>query len=130
MTPTSLSLAGGNRFIRKLPDKRALGYLHKLHTPLSEEGLRKLSKVYDHRLPSEYENFLRWSNGASLFDNNVYLYGLVDTLDRSLSPDAQQPISIEMANVGFRADNQDRWSVGWMTIGSIVGQDSTRFNRT
>jgi hypothetical protein len=121
---TSLALAGGNRFIRKLPDKRALGYLHKLHTPLSAEQLRKLSEVVDHRLSSEFEDFLRWSNGASLFDNNVYLCGHVDRVDRSLSLDAQQPISIEMENLGFRAENQDRWNFGWMKIGSIVGQDS------
>ena len=60
----------------------------------------------------------------SLFDNNVLIFGLVTNLNRSLSPDAQQSISIETENVSFRVENRDRWSVGWMKIGAIIGENS------
>ncbi len=119
---TSLTLAGGNRFIRKLPDKRSLGYLHKLYTPLTDEGVRRLSDALGYCASAEFEDFLRWSNGASLFDNNIQIFGLVERLNRSLSPDDQQPISVETENLNFRVENDNRWSDGWLRIGSITGE--------
>lgn len=121
---SSLKLKGGNRFIRKLPNDRSLSYLHKLHTPLDDERLGKLFEALDRLVSAEFDNFLRWSNGASLFDNNLLLFGFVEKISRDLSTDTQQPISIVTENIALRTENHARWDDGWLKVGSVVGENS------
>lgn len=123
--PTSLKLENGNRFIRKLPDDRSLGYLHKLFTPLDDAGLESLHQALEQPLPADFTSFLQWSNGACLFDNKIYLFGLIGSLSRDLSPEKQQPISIDDNNRIFAATNGARWAEGWRVIGSVVGWSSS-----
>lgn len=118
---SSLHLRNGHRFIRKLPDDRSLGYLHKLYPPLDAYGVQRMNGAIGRRLPEEFESFLMWSNGASLFDNQVYIFGFVESLTRGIEVEKQQPISIVDANRDFPADRRDD---GWTRIGSVVGWDS------
>jgi hypothetical protein len=121
---SSLRLKGGNWFIRKLPGDRSLGYLHKLHTPLTHDHVNDLEVAIGRDFPTQFSDFLQWSNGASLFDNRVYLYGRADSISRGISPDKQMPISLGTANLVFSAANQSRWQEGWMLVGSVVGQEA------
>jgi hypothetical protein len=74
--------------------------------------------------PHHWRDFLRWSNGASLFDNRVYLFGRVAGVSRSIDPDQQQPISLVSTNDVLKAMHQRRWADGWMLIGSVTGWDA------
>ncbi|MEG3123916.1 SMI1/KNR4 family protein [Sphingomonas sp. GB1N7] len=121
---TSLKIDGGNRFIRKLPDDRPLGYLHKFHAPLDNSGLGRVREGFGRPLPMQFEDFLQWSNGASLFDNQIYIFGFVEDFSRSLEPEKQQPISIIDKNRIFSSLHSDCWRDGWMLIGSAVGWSS------
>jgi hypothetical protein len=118
---SSLTLRTGSRFIRKLPDERSLGYLHRLYAPLHEGTCAPLLR----RLPSEYLDFLKWANGAALFDNCLALYGYVETVTRDPTPEAVTAISITWKNEIFAAMEQRRWDEGWTAIGSLVGWDVT-----
>lgn len=121
---SSLKMRGGNRFIKKLPDDRSLGYLHKLHGPLSNVEIERICDGIGRRLPAQMESFLCWSNGASLFDNQIYLFGLAESVSRSLAPETQKPISIVDKNRIFSAARHRRWNDGWIHVGSIVGWDA------
>lgn len=122
---SSLKMSGGNRFIRKLPDDRSLGYLHKLHGPLGKVEIGRICDGIGRRLPAQLESFLHWSNGASLFDNRIYLFGLAEgAFSRSLAPEMQKPISIVNQNRIFSAAKSRRWNDGWIHVGSIVGWDA------
>ncbi|MEO7690063.1 MAG: SMI1/KNR4 family protein [Sphingomonas sp.] len=121
---SSLNLTSGNRLIRKLPDDRSLGYLHKLYAPLDDTVLERMSDAIGRRLPEEFQSFLKWSNGASLFDNQLYIFGSVARLSRNVDPEKSQPISIEDTNRAFSMTQSGRWHEGWTHIGSVVGWDS------
>ena len=122
---TSLRLATGARFIRKLPDDRSLGYLHKLFSPITSVDQEKLQSTLGRRLPAQYQEFLQWANGASLFDNGIYLLGFSENLSRSTEIGDQAAISITWENEVFSATKPERWEGGWTKVGSAVGWDST-----
>jgi hypothetical protein len=118
---SSLRLPSGSRFVRKLPDNRSLGYLHRFYSPLSAETDATLFR----RLPDEYINFLQYANGAALFDNTVALYGHVETVTRSTEPETATAISISNENEVFSIVEPERWDQGWTKIGGLVGWDSS-----
>lgn len=118
---SSITLANGGRFIRKLPDDRPLGYLHKFYAPLSDIAL--LGSMVS-RLPDSYIAFLQWANGASLFDNTLSLYGYVRNIARSSAPEFAAPISLNHGNEIFAAVKHQRWMRGWTEIGAVMGWSS------
>ena len=121
---TSLRLSTGARFVRKLPDDRSLGYLHKLHAPITARNLETLQSVLGQRLPAQYRDFLSWANGGTLFDNTIYLHGFVETFTRSIEPERQDPICILSENRALSDSASFRREEGWIRIGSAVGWDS------
>jgi hypothetical protein len=118
---TSVVLSTGARFIRKLPDGRPLGYLHKLFAPLLAPDLGELYVTLGRDLPSEFEAFLSWANGATLFDNLLFLYGAGGNFSRERELEDQSALSIIEANEFL---DQDRWEAGWTRVGSVVGWNS------
>ena len=124
---TSVTLPNGSRFIRKLPDERPLGYLHKLFAPLSPAGLMSLSTMLGRRLPAQFEAFLGWSNGATLFDNSFCIFGFQEGLavSRSIELEAQTAINIAWENEIYACVHPQQWNEGWIRIGSVTGWDST-----
>lgn len=117
---SSLRFQTGNRFIRKLPDQRSLGYLHKFYAPLADAARADLLR----RLSSAYLDFLKWANGAALFDNCIALFGHVEPITRDSAPEAVTAISISRENEIFALVEPRRWDEGWTKIGSLVGWDS------
>lgn len=65
------------------------------------------------------------SNGATLFDKAIYLFGYVERVTRSLALEDQAPISLTDKNKVFAACYPDRWREGWMHFGSLVGWSTT-----
>lgn len=118
---SSLRLPGGSRFVRKLPDNRSLGYLHRFYSPLSAGTDATLIR----RLPDEYISSLKWSNGAALYDDTVALYGYVESPTRSTEPETATAISISNENEVFSIVEPQRWDQGWTKIGGLVGWDSS-----
>lgn len=118
---SSLTLQTGSRFVRKLPDERSLGYLHKFYAPLPDAACAALLR----RLPAAYADFLEWANGAALFDNCIALFGYVETITRDTAPEAATAISISIENEVFAPTEPCRWNEGWTKVGSLVGWDST-----
>ncbi|MCJ8159898.1 SMI1/KNR4 family protein [Sphingomonas sp. LaA6.9] len=84
----------------------------------------QLQATLGRRLPTEYQEFLLWANGGSLFDNQIYLYGFVETLTRSTKLEDQAAISITWQNELFSAMEPERWEKGWTRVGSAVGWES------
>jgi hypothetical protein len=121
---TSLALPTGARFIRKLPDDRSLGYLHRLFPAVTDRQLDELEETLARPLPAAYRGFLRWSDGACFFDNSIYLYGFAENQARSLEPVDQTAISIRQENQLFSAAESERWLAGWMKVGSAVAWSS------
>lgn len=118
---SSLTTSNGSRFIRKLPDERSLGYLHKFYAPLLDPPKAGLIQ----RLAPAYLDFLRWANGASLFDNCIALFGHVESITRQTAPEGVTAISINNKNDVFALIEPQRWEHGWTKIGSLVGWDSS-----
>ncbi|MFZ5704524.1 MAG: SMI1/KNR4 family protein [Pseudomonadota bacterium] len=118
---SSLTTSNGSRFIRKLPDERLLGYLHKFYAPF--RGATEAALIQ--RLPPVYVDFLRWANGASLFDNCISLFGYVEQITRETAPDAVTAISLNNDNDLFALMEARRWEDGWTKIGSVVGWNSS-----
>jgi hypothetical protein len=121
---SSLRLPTGAQFIRKLPDDRPLGYLHKLYAPITSDGVGKLQSGFGRNLPKQYATFLAWANGAALFDNSVALFGDVENVTRSVEPAEVTAISIQWENELYSVTESERWQQGWIKIGGIVGWDS------
>lgn len=121
---TSLALLAGGRFIRKLPDDRSLGYLHKLFPAVVDHQLREIEGAFERRIGAAYREFLLWSDGACFFDNSIYLYGFAENQTRSLEAVNQTAISIRQENRLFSVSHPDCWAAGWMKIGSVVGWSS------
>ena len=118
---SSLTASNGSRFIRKLPGKRSLGYLHKFYAPLRDPPEVALLQ----RLAPAYFDFLRWANGAALFDNCIALSGYVATISRQTAPEAVTAISMNSENEVFALLPPQRWEKGWTKIGGLVGWDSS-----
>jgi hypothetical protein len=70
-------------------------------------------------------DFLRWANGAALFDNCIALSGFVETITRDPEPEAATVISIDSENEVFALVERRRWEDGWTIIGGLVGWDSS-----
>jgi len=118
---SSLKLETGSRFVRKLPDERSLGYLHKFYAPLPDGSDIALLR----RLPKDYVDFLKWANGAALFDNCIALFGYVEMITRDTAPGAATAISISNENELFALMQRKRWDEGWTLIGGLGGWDSS-----
>ena len=66
-------------------------------------------------------DFLDWSDGATLFDATVAIYGFVEYPSRSLDLQDQTALSLSFENEIFAAVSPERWGAVWMRIGSLVG---------
>jgi hypothetical protein len=72
-------------------------------------------------LPEDYVSFMSRCNGATLFDNSLFIYGVVTELSRSLSLEDQQPVSLaaELESSRWRHDPP----YPWRPFGSVTGYE-------
>ena len=123
----SRSLPDGARFVRRLPQQGTLAFLDCLYAPASADTQKHAATQLGRDLPAQVIKFLGWSNGATLFDNAVAIYGYVEHLSRSVELEARSAISLTGENEAFAAAQPARWNAGWMRIDSLVGW-STRLS--
>lgn len=122
---SSLALPNGARFIRNLPHQGPLVFLHYLYPPLAREARARCELALGRELPKGVGGFLRETNGATLFDKAIYLFGFVERFTRSLAPEDQTAISLIEKNELFAACHQARWQSGWISVGSLVGWNTS-----
>lgn len=121
---SSRTLANGARFIRHLPHKGVLFFQHRLLAPAEEAALQNVEVSLGRAIPTAFRDFLKWSNGARLFDNSIGMLGAVDRISRSLRLEDEVAISLLFDNELFSIMQPVRWSAGWMRIGYLSGYSS------
>jgi hypothetical protein len=121
--PTSVALATGARFVRKLPGPATLNYLHSLYAPLPPDMLTAMEDDLGGRLPQAFADFLLGANGARLFVHALHLFGYAtgQSVSRSTNLEDQEAISICWKNDLLRNVQPVRWADGWRTVGSLAG---------
>jgi len=118
---SSRVLPSGARFIKNLADQGPLAFFHCLYAPLVRSERERCEVTLGRSLPLELAQFMERSNGATLFDKTIWLFGYVERITRSLALEDQAPISLTDQNELFAASHPDRWRKGWMHFGSLVG---------
>lgn len=91
-------------------------YLHKLFMPSVGIDL-KVEEILGFPAPSSYTQFLLFSDGATLFDNTLFLYGTIGASTRDISIENIRPLGLIDQNQTYWSSGQDRSTV---EIGSIA----------
>jgi hypothetical protein len=68
-----------------------LAFLHKLFDPTPND---EVGRLHNFELDSSYRAFHRYSNGVTLFDNTLFIYGIVDEISRTADINMVQPVSL------------------------------------
>lgn len=110
-----LHRAGKVILIRKLRGGQ-LRYLHKLFVP---EKYDYIVNAIGFAPPSGYKEFFEYSNGAILFDNTLFIYGIIDQFSRKVTIEKIVPISLTE-----RAAISSNWPE-WAEVASLSGYSRT-----
>ena len=97
-------LADGTHLIGKAPHIAPLAWLHSIYPGLTEQNILELEKQLKHPIPDDYKSFLRISNGLSVFNTTLSLFGLRRNYDRSVDQ-VWQPFDILTSNIRERPEN-------------------------
>jgi hypothetical protein len=109
--------------IGKLPGG-TLRYLHKLFIPRSNVIIQ-VEDILGFPIPTSYAEFLLFSDGATLFDNTLFIYGTSEAETREISVQNMRPL-------GLREQNKETRNSSWSEVGSLAGATknySIRLNR-
>jgi hypothetical protein len=98
-----------------------LKYMHKLFSPLADAEER-LRGALGWPPPPAYSCFFSFSDGAILFDNTVFIYGLNSSISRDLRPENVRPISLKRELENWRAHSSSKKN--WALVGSVAGYSS------
>jgi hypothetical protein len=121
---SSRVLTNGSRFIRNLPERGPLAYLHYLYGTAGAGVEERIQQGLGRILPIEVRTFLRHTNGATMFDKSIYIYGFVETPSRSTRLQDQTAVSLLLENETFKRTSPDRWASGWTKVGALTGWDT------
>lgn len=105
------------RLICHQPQKGAFAYLHRLYPGLCEGEIAEIEAIVGNQMPPRLCKFYRTTNGASLFEGQISVSGLLK--DFSRDPSRQLPISIELLNRAFAALRPEWFARGYFRIGGI-----------
>jgi hypothetical protein len=92
------TLPEGTELLGHVPHVGPDAWLHVLYARLSEADLDELAARTGRRLPEQYRQLLRETNGLSLFSGALYISGLRRSYERK-GDAVWQPFAIEEANV-------------------------------
>jgi hypothetical protein len=110
----------GSVFICPLPGG-SLRFLHKFYGYGERNQPAYLEHLFGFALPEDYLAFMRAWNGATLFDNSFCLDGLVPQLNRGLTLEDSQPISLETALKISHVMHDPGYP--WRPFGSVAGYE-------
>lgn len=102
-------------FIGKL-NGGPLSYLHKIFFPANDPH-KDLQNILGFPAPASYSKFFSFSDGATLFDNTLFLYGINGAVTREISVNNVRPISLaEQVELQRRiSPDQD-----WVEVGTLA----------
>lgn len=91
--------------IGRAPHIAPEAWLHSLFPPLVCDEVEALEREVHHDIPTVYKDFLLYySNGISVFNNAIYLYGLRKIVGRTIEA-VRQPFSLDIPNTIERPKN-------------------------
>ncbi len=108
-------LPDGTQLFGRVPHVAPLAWLHKVYAPLTTTDINRLEAHLGCRVPEVYRDWLRVSNGLSLFSEGLVLDG--HRTDYSRRPGVWQPYDLKLANVFERLPNADNDA---FFIGSVL----------
>jgi len=82
----------GHKVIRPRYDESVL--LHVLFPPCTNSDLVAIEETFGFSLHPSYSTFMRYANGASLFESSVVVFGVVHQFGRGESIDELNPVSL------------------------------------
>lgn len=110
-----VTITDGAILIGKLPGG-CLRYLHKLFVP-TDDIIIRIENILGFVVPKSYAQLFLLSDGATLFDNTLFLYGISAASTREVSIENARPVSLmDQVEIQRRA-NPD---LDWIEVGSIA----------
>lgn len=96
--------ANGVRLIGHVPHVGTMAYLHRVYNPLKENDILEIEQQIRRTLPLALKYFFQRANGADLFVNQLSLFGLRNSYDRTLTDAIYCPLAINTPNVRERVN--------------------------
>ena len=84
----------GTLLIGKAPHIAPLAWLHTIYKGLNEKELENLEKEVGTKIPEDYIEFLKFSNGLNIFNTTFNLYGLRNSFNRQNEIKNRLPFSL------------------------------------
>jgi hypothetical protein len=91
----------GTTLIGKAPHIAPLAWLHSIYAPLSDEHIQRLEDHMKMKMPLEYQEFLKISNGLNVF-HEMSLYGYRGNYQRTPEAALIQPFDLSTPNTAER----------------------------
>ncbi len=89
-----LRSSNGTKFVCPL-SHAPLAFLHKIFGESGKSRRPQLDRLYGFSVPEDYDQLMIWCNGATLFDNALFIYGVCPEVTRGLTLEDQRPLSLE-----------------------------------
>jgi len=100
-------LDAGTILIGEAPHIGPMAWLHSIHPPLTNIQIAELEEKFKIKIPNEYSDFLKTTNGLKIFGTTFCLDGLRNNYRRTVN-DVWQPFDIIAANTLERPKNAEK----------------------
>ena len=100
----SRTLANGAQLIGHVPHVAPQAYLHTIYAPLDEPEISSIEQQLGRKLPEDFRDFLRTTNGLKVFSDSLSIDGLRKNYIRT-GDEAIQPYCITTPNIYERPAN-------------------------
>lgn len=119
----TLTTDSGSTFVAPLRQLGPLFYLHRIFRGCTKDELDSISGPRGFRPPLDYLAFMKFSDGAILFDNTFFVFGTRENLSRDIDPEKLTPPNLRTENTDYerRTGDSER-----LCVGSVVG-DTKRY---
>lgn len=101
-----LQVENGAELYGHIPHVAPQAWFHTKHRALSDQDISLLEAELKRKIPNDFKEFLKWSNGLKLFGLSLSIYGHRNNYDRSPAA-ARQPFSIRTPNIDERPIGAD-----------------------
>lgn len=91
----------GSKLFGHVPHIAPDAWFHILYAPLSDKKIKELENKINIKFPPSFIDFLKFTNGISLFSGEIIIYGLRENYNRT-GDDIWQPFDIDVPNVEER----------------------------
>jgi hypothetical protein len=113
-----LKASNGSDLIGPQPWRGSLAYLHILYPAIGGDEIEALEQLYGRPFPEDIKSLYKLTNGLSLFETSLNIYGHVANFTRD--PGTWNPFSPEISVQTFSSIYPDWDRQGYLPIGSLV----------